>query len=168
MCRRLDLLRQPNGIQPPLPGDPIHLGQRCIEGQMGIEAGGGAGQQGGDPGFRLRPGRRCGKLGPQRRAHPQVASAATYGGEIAGGGAGVEVVGPLEFLGQQGAADHLLLGVGEQAAVGLPGEEQLGQPGDGQRICHPQQQGQGQQGSDCYHDFLLQMRWVDAGLPRIR
>lgn len=54
LCRRLDLLRQPNGIQPPLPGDPIHLGQRCIEGQMGIEAGGGAGQQGGDPGFRLR------------------------------------------------------------------------------------------------------------------
>ena len=65
LCRRLDLLRQLNGIQPPLPGDPIHLGQRCIEGQMGIEAGGGAGQQGGDLCFRLRPGRRCGKLGPQ-------------------------------------------------------------------------------------------------------
>ena len=72
----------------------------------------------------------------------------------------MEVVSPLEFLPQQGATDQLLLAVGELAAVGLPGEQQLGQPGDRQRITHSQQQGQGQQGSDCYHDSLAPKGWL--------
>ena len=64
----------------------------------------------------------------------------------------------LDLWGKQRAA--VAAAVGELAAVGLPGEQQLGQPGDGQRVGDPQQQGQGQQGSDCYHDSLAPKGWL--------
>ncbi len=66
LCGRLDLLRQLGGIQSTFFGDAVDLSQHRIQRQVGIEAGGGAGQHGGGAGSRLSLGCLFGKLCPQR------------------------------------------------------------------------------------------------------
>ena len=54
----------------------------------------------------------------------------------------MKVLSPLEFLRQQGATDKLLLLVGQLAAIGLPGKQQLG------HTCHCQGVADAQQRHD--------------------
>ncbi|SST09357.1 Uncharacterised protein [Acinetobacter baumannii] len=51
----------------------------------------------------------------------------------------------VELLRDQPRAEHLALGVAQQAAIGLLGERQLGDTGDQQRIGHAGDHAQHQQ-----------------------
>ena len=162
-------------------GDALNLGCGGFRGDVGVEAGAGgveevgggfdacllkSGEVAGDRFFGIGVGFAVdaieeggvagGKVAGSRYSGFEDACVVFFGigGAVAGATrAAVEVAIAGEGLSDEGGADDLTLGVGEEAAVGLGGEGELGDCEHGERIDDCDEEPEDEGGADGFADF---------------